>query len=400
MKNKIDHRRSLPTTRPPGIPGLVLAAALVLTVSSASAWDGLQGNDDYQRMNLVSDLPGVALLQDTNLVNAWGMSFSATSPFWISDNGSGLATIYAVTYTNGQVHVAEQALEVAIPGEGNPTGQLFNGTGAFHTNLFLFASEDGTISGWRQALGTKAQVLVTRSNAVYKGIALTTSNGHPILLAANFREGTLDAYGSNLTLLAQFADPTAPAGYAPFNVQSLDGMVFVTFAKQDAAKHDDDPGRGHGLIDLFDPQTGVFHRFATGSDAGGKLREIDSPWGLALSPTNFGAHADQLLVGNFGSGTIMAFDPDGKFRGLLEGRYERPIAIDGLWALAFGNGGRAGRPETLYFTAGPNGESNGLFGSIDLVLEPQPPGKGHGNGNGKGHDRGNGNGQDNGHKKD
>ena len=136
------------------------------------------------------------------------------------------------------------------------------------------------------------------------------------------------------------------------------------------------------MIDVFDPETGTFHRFATGSDAGGKLREINSPWGLALSPTNFGAHADQLLVGNFGSGTIMSFDADGKFRGLLEeGSHEEPIVIDGLWGLAFGNGGKAGRPGTLYFTAGPNGESDGLFGSLDPVLE-QKPGKGHGHGNG------------------
>ena len=334
-------------------------------------------SDDYQQVNLVSDLPGVALLQDTNLVNAWGMSFSATSPFWISDNGSGLSTLYAVTNDmDGVVHVVKQGLQVTIPGDGTPTGQLFSGTTAFHTNLFIFASEDGTISGWRGSLGTTAEVLVARSTAVYKGITLTSSNGEPILLAANFAEGTLDAYDTNLTLLAQFADPRAPAGYAPFNVQSLNGMVFVTFAKQDAAKHDDDPGRGHGLIDVFNPETGTFHRLATGSDAGGKLREINSPWGLALSPTNFGAHADQLLVGNFGSGTIMSFDADGKFGGLLEGTdHEKPIVIDGLWGLAFGNGGKAGVPGTLYFTAGPAGESHGLFGSLSLVPEHKP---GHG----------------------
>jgi uncharacterized protein (TIGR03118 family) len=253
---------------------------------------------------------------------------------------------------------------------------LFNGTGAFHTNVFIFASEDGTISGWRTALGTNAEVLFSRSTAVYKGITLATSNSQPILLAANFREGTLDAYGTNLTLLAQFADPTAPAGYAPFNVQSIAGTVFVTFAKQDDAKHDDVPGRGHGLIDVFDPDTGTFHRFATGSDAGGKRHELDSPWGMALSPANFGGHADQLLVGNFGSGTIMSFDADGKFHGLLEGRHEHPIVIDGLWGLAFGNGARAGRPGTLYFTAGPDSETGGLFGALDPIPELRP-GKGH-----------------------
>jgi uncharacterized protein (TIGR03118 family) len=153
-------------------------------------------------------------------------------------------------------------------------------------------------------------------------------------------------------------------------------MVFVTYAKQDAAKHDDDSGAGRGLIDVFDPATLMFHRLATGKAAGGKLKEINSPWGMALSPTNFGGHADQLLVGNFGSGTIMAFESDGDFRGLLEGGHEKPIVIDGLWGLAFGNGGSAGRPGTLYFTAGPNGEGDGLFGALDPVPEPKP-GKDH-----------------------
>jgi uncharacterized protein (TIGR03118 family) len=351
--------------------GLFLAAALLtLACMPASAWGDRDRDGEYQQTNLVSDLPGVALLQDTNLVNAWGMSFSATSPFWISDNGSGLSTLYAVTYnTNGTVKVVKQGLQVGIPGEGNPTGQLFNSTGGFHGDIFIFAGEDGTISGWRGALGTTAELLVTRANAVYKGITLITTAKGPMLLAANFREGTLDAYGTNLTLLAQYADPKAPKGYAPFNVQLLGEMVFVTFAKQDAAKHDDAAGPGRGLIDVFDPATGKFHRLATGSAAGGRLYEINSPWGLALSPTNFGGHADQLLVGNFGSGTIMAFEPDGDFRGLLEGRHEEPIVIDGLWGLAFGNGGNAGRPGTLYFTAGPNGEANGLFGALDPVVE-------------------------------
>jgi uncharacterized protein (TIGR03118 family) len=368
--------------------GLFLAAALLtLACMPASAWGDRDRDGEYQQTNLVSDLPGVALLQDTNLVNAWGMSFSATSPFWISDNGSGLSTLYAVTYnTNGTVKVVKQGLQVGIPGEGNPTGQLFNSTGGFHGDIFIFAGEDGTISGWRGALGTTAELLVTRANAVYKGITLITTAKGPMLLAANFREGTLDAYGTNLTLLAQYADPKAPKGYAPFNVQSLGGMVFVTFAKQDAAKHDDDAGPGHGLIDVFDPATGMFHRLATGKDAGGKLREINSPWGLALSPTNFGGHADQLLVGNFGSGTIMAFEADGDFRGLLEGRHERPIIIDGLWGLAFGNGGRGGRPGTLYFTAGPNGESNGLFGALDPVPE-RKRGRGPDHDDDHGHDR-------------
>ena len=317
------------------------------------------------QVNLVSDIPGLALVTDTNLVNAWGISFSPTSPFWISDNGTGKATLYAVTNdAQGIVHVAKQGLEVNIPGDGNPTGQLFDGAGHFRGDIFIFASEDGTISGWRPALGTNAEVLVTRSSAVYKGITMASMASGPVLLAANFSEGMVDAYDTNLTLVAQFADPRAPAGYAPFNVTTVAGMIFVTFAKQDEAKHDDVQGRGHGLIDVFNPATQMFHRFATGSDAGGRLQQINSPWGVALAPNTFGEHAGQLLVGNFGSGNISAFDAEGNFRGLLEGTRGVPVVIDGLWALTFGNGGRGGRTDTLYFTAGPDDESHGLFGSL------------------------------------
>lgn len=349
--------------------GAFCAALALALPAMADKNKGDHGNnitEHYSQSNLVSDIPGLALVTDSNLVNAWGMSFSATSPFWISDNGSGLSTLYAVTYTNGRVQVVKQSLAVTIPGEGNPTGQLFDGAGSFHGDIFIFASEDGTISGWRPALGTAAETLATRSNAVYKGITLVTNAGKPMLLAANFAEGTLDAYDTNLTLVARYSDRHAPRGYAPFNVQTISGIVFVTFAKQDAEKHDDVPGRGHGLIDIFLPHFGTFVRLATGKDAGGELKEINSPWGLALAPNTFGRHAGDLLVGNFGSGTIMTFDIFG-FRGLLEGVDDSPVVIDGLWGLAFGNGGKAGRPGTLYFTAGPGGESHGLFGSLDPV---------------------------------
>ncbi|MEY2429160.1 MAG: hypothetical protein QOJ40_2045 [Verrucomicrobiota bacterium] len=352
---------------------LVVMAALAC-LSAGAEEHGKDGH--YRQINLVSDLPGVAHLQDANLVNAWGISFGPNTPFWISDNGTGKATLYSVTNdSSGMPRVVKAGLEVTIPGEGTPTGQLFNNTKAFHTNVFIFASEDGTISGWRGSLGTTAEVLVARSTAVYKGITLSSNSSGPLLLAANFAEGTIDAYDANLNLAGQFADPLAPAGYAPFNVQTIAGAVFVTFTVQDAAKHDDVSGRGHGLINMFDPQTGAFTRFATGSDAGGKIHAMNSPWGMALSPVSFGAHGDSLLVGNFGSGTIMVFDAAGKFQGLLEGRHEKPVMIDGLWGLAFGNGTKAGVPWTLYFTAGPAGESHGLFGSLEPVAEHE---HGHG----------------------
>jgi uncharacterized protein (TIGR03118 family) len=329
----------------------------------------------YLQTNLVSDLPGIAQLHDKKLVNPWGISFSDSGAFWISDNGSGLSTLYAVTNDAGGVpHVVKQNLEVAIPGDGVPTGQLFDGNGSFNGDIFIFAGEDGTISGWRPALDSSAELLVSRTNAVYKGITLvniTSKNkGNkkattttPLLFLANFKEGTVDIYDTNM-VLTQISDPTVPAGYAPFNVQNIDGDIFVTFAKQDDAKHDDVAGIGHGLIDVIDMKNGKFHRFATGSDAGGKLTSINSPWGVALAPKSFGEHGNELLVGNFGSGTIMTFNGGGGFSGLLEDTNDAAIVIDGVWGLSFGNDGSAGVSNALYFTAGLNGESDGLFGSL------------------------------------
>lgn len=361
-KNTSD--KSVTATFTPRRLGLLLVAASLALASMPSPAKDRPKSDGYLQTNLVSDLPGLAQLQDTNLVNPWGISFSATSPFWISDNGSGLSTLYAVTNdSSGGPTVVKQGLEVTIPGEGNPTGQLFNNTGSFNGDIFIFAGEDGTISGWRGALGTAAELLASRPGAVYKGITLVTNTGTPLLLLANFAEGTVDIYDTNLNL-TQHLDPRTPAGYAPFNVQNIRGFVFVTFAKQDDAKHDDVAGEGHGLIDIFNPATGKFHRFATGSDAGGRLKAIDSPWGVVLAPKSFGEHEDELLVGNFGSGTIMAFEADGDFRGFLDDSSDQPIVINGLWGLAFGNGGKAGVPDALYFTAGLNGEADGLFGSI------------------------------------
>jgi len=251
----------------------ILSMILAASVGKAGS---LEHANNYLQINLVSDLPG-AVLQDTNLVNAWGMSFNANSPFWISDNGTGKATLYAVTYTNGEVHVAKQALEVNIPGEGNPTGQAFNGGGGFNGDIFLFVSEDGTVSGWRPALGTNAEVLASRPTAVYKGMTVVPGASGPVLLAANFSEGRVDAYrgATNATLATQFSDGAAPDGYAPFNVQTVAGHVFVTFAKQDADRHDDVAGRGHGRA--TDPggahQAAVGHGFCgTGPLCGAEQR--------------------------------------------------------------------------------------------------------------------------------
>lgn len=368
------------------LPVMVALAVGMAGRSLALADDGGQGGNDgdqqdgnngnlgplgedhqgitYEQINLVADLPGVAMLQDTNLVNAWGISFGPKTPFWISDNGTGLSTLYSVTNDMmGMPHVTKVGLEVSIPGDGTPTGQLFNNTTAFHTNLFIFASEDGTISGWRQALGTAAEILVSATNTVYKGITLVSNAMGPMLLAANFAQAKIDVYDTNMNL-TQFSDDNAPDGYAPFNVENLGGMVLVTFAKQDDAKHDDVPGFGNGLIDVFDPMTHMFQRLVTGTDAGGNNRAINSPWGMTISPKGFGDGEEHLLVGNFGSGTIMSFDDHGQFEGLLRDTSHKTLVIDGLWGLTTGNGTKAGVQNGLYFTAGPDGESHGLFGNL------------------------------------
>jgi len=343
---------------------LLLSAALTMAACIPAIAKADRPETQYQQINLVSDLAGIAQVQDTNLVNGWGISFHDTFPFWVSDNGTGKTTLYAVTNdASGAPHASIVPLVVTVP--GGPSGQVANNSTEFNGDIFLFVGENGTVSGWRPDLGTAAEVLARRTNAVYKGVTLATLGTNTVLLAANFREGTLDVYDGTSTLLGQFSDRRAPAGYAPFNVQNLNGAIFVTFAQQDADKKDDVPGRGHGLIDTFTLSDGKFHRFAAGKAAGGSIREMNSPWGLAISPTTFGTHANQLLVGNFGSGTIMTFDTHGHFKGLLQGTGECPVEIDGLWGLTFGvNGGVSGVSTDLYFSAGPSNESHGLFGVI------------------------------------
>jgi uncharacterized protein (TIGR03118 family) len=357
-----------------GCLGFSVAAALMTSATESSA-----AQNRYAQSNLVSDLPGVAQLQDTNLVNSWGVSFSTNSPFWIADNSTGVSTLYVITNdSTGAPVVNRQGLVVNIPpgaGQSSPTGTVFNNLGGFNGDSFLFVSEDGTISGWHG--GVNAETLVPGiTNNVYKGMTLTTnSDGTPILLAANFRQGTVDEYGStNFNLIRQFADTNAPAGFAPFGMQSVNGTIYVTFAKQDDVKHDDVAGRGNGLIDTFDPLSGTFTRFATGTGIRhGNVSAMNSPWGIAMAPDSFGIHGGQLLVGNFGDGTIMAFDAvKHKFKGTLNAVKGGSVKIDGLWAITFGNGGRGGDTNTLYFTSGPGGESHGLMGQLVPFVKQKP----------------------------
>ena len=312
--------------------------------------------------NLASDVPGLAAVTDPNLMNAWGMGASATSPVWIGNNGTGTSVLY-----NGAG--VKQTLVVSIPGDGSVTGVLFsNVTGSFNGDTFLFASEDGTVSGWRGALGTVAENLVLPDPGnVYKGLAGATIGGTEYAYLANFRSGTVNVLKGNSgapDLAGAFVDPGLPSGYAPFNVQNLGGVLYVTYAVQDGAKKDDVAGAGNGIVDAFDLQGNLLRRLVTKG-------VLNSPWGLALAPVGFLDVGGALLVGNFGDGTINAFDPtSGGFIKTLTDTNGNPVVVDGLWGLRFGIGGSAATAQTLYFTAGPDDETHGLFGQ--LVPNPEP----------------------------
>ena len=332
----------------------------------------------YQQHNLLSDGAVAADKVDPNLVNAWGLVSGPATPWWISDNGTGRSTLYSVgTATIPAVFV--------VPGAGGgqsaPTGIVFNGGTSFVvTNStgtsparFIFASEDGTISGFR---GGPIVIAVdsSASGAVYKGLAIATTASGDVLYATNFHAGTVEVFDGHfhpILTTGAFTDPTLPAGYAPFGIQNIGGTIYVTYALQDADKHDDVAGEGHGFVDAFDTGGNLIRRVASRG-------ELNSPWGLALAPGDFGRFGNDLLVGNFGNGRVHAFDPgrlegngELRHRGSLQSAEGRPIAIDGLWALGFGKGAANNGPtNTLFFTAGPDGEQHGLFGT--LVAAPRP----------------------------
>jgi uncharacterized protein (TIGR03118 family) len=324
----------------------------------------------YSQTNLVSDLPGVARTLDPNLQNPWGIALSGTSPFWISDNGTGLSTLY-----NGSGQIVPLVVTVPPPGGGAPpsapTGMVFNGTSDFNGSHFIFATEDGTISAWTSGSNAALAVDNSATGAVYKGLALANNGSKNLLYAANFNAGTVDVFGPNFAPVSTpggFHDPTVPAGYAPFNIEAFGGQLFVTYAKQDAAKHDDVAGAGNGYVDIFDTNGNLITRLISNGP-------LNSPWGMAIAGPNFGQFANDLLVGNFGNGMIDAFNRNtGAFLGVLTDPNGNAIVNPGLWALAFGNGNSGGNLNTLYFTAGIPGpdqvEDHGLFGQLDSVPEP------------------------------
>jgi uncharacterized protein (TIGR03118 family) len=374
MNIRLDLRNRM-TVGLSAVAALIVALVPFLSTTRARA---AAASDIYHQTNLVSDLPGVALIQDPNLVNPWGISMSATSPFWVANNGSGTSTLYAGD-VNGSPFV-KNALVVSIPG-GLPTGTVFNNGSATDfivrsgttsgRAVFLFASQVGIVSGWSPGVpppppSTQAQVGGT-GDAVYTGLAIGRVGTATYLYAADFEHGKIDVYDNmfhSATLDGSFSDPNIPNSYSIFNIQNLGGKLYVTYAQQSHKEPDEETDRGSGFVDVFDTNGHLLQRLIRGN-------HLRAPWGMALAPANFGAFSNALIVGNFGDGQLHAFDPaSGKYLGEMKNENGKAIVIDGLWGITFGNGTNGGDRNALYFAAGPDDETHGLFGSLRLVDQP------------------------------
>jgi uncharacterized protein (TIGR03118 family) len=344
----------------------------------------------FLETNLVSDVAGLAQTTDRALVNPWGLASGPGGPLWVANNNSGTSTIY-----NGLGVPQTPLSPVTIPPPAgspagtlaSPTGTVFNGNGGFNVtengvtgpSVFLFVTEDGGIAGWAPGVDFKHAVLAVDNfqggaGPVYKGATLGTDpDGRQLLYVANFRAGTIDVFDDQFRptgIGGDFSDPSIPAGFAPFNVQNINGLLYVTYAQQDDAKHDPVNGAGNGFVDVFDTNGNLVQQLA----AGGPL---NSPWGVALAPDSFGDFGGDVLVGNFGDGHINAYDAQGNFQGQLADGLGNPITVGGLWGLRFGNDGQAGDSNTLFFSAGINHEQDGLLGTIQ-VGSPITPDQGNG----------------------
>ena len=338
-------------------PVRALAIGIITLAAYGSSAPAVAG---FMQTNLVSDIPDLAAFTDPNLKNPWGIAKSATSPFWVSNQVSGNATLYN---SAGQ----PQALVVTVPATGGPTGQVFNPTSDFALTtggkaLFLFANLNGSISGWNPAQGTLAQVVGSTSGAVYTGLALGKAGTQNFLYAADAAGNKIDVFNGSFaptSLAGSFADPTLPAGFTVYNIQEVGGVLLVTYENEVS---------GGGVVNAFDANGNFLRRVSANAEGG----PLDSPWGVTLAPSTFGPFGGTLLVGNEDDGHISAFDfTTGAFLGQLLDTNGNPIANTGLWGLTFGNGGNGGDPSKLYFAAGINDGANGLFGSIAAVV-PEP----------------------------
>jgi uncharacterized protein (TIGR03118 family) len=373
---KILTRRTALATARLAVASVVLGALASIPAAAALATTAQPGSAVVHETNLVSDIPGLAATTDPLLRNPWGIAASTGSPLWIADNGTGVSALYNGT---GQPFPIGNPLVVSIPPAsglaGTPTGSVFNGTSDFlvsngvtsRPSVLLFASLDGTISGWNAGVDPTHAIRVvdnSASRAIYTGLALGSTGSGDFLYAANFHAGTVDVFDRNFvptTLPGSFEDPWLPTGFAPFGIANLDGKLYVTYAKQDADRTDDVAGPGNGFVDVFDTNGNLLRRVISG-------KPLNSPWGLTLAPSSWGRLAGDLMVGSNGDGTINLFDPvTGDRKGGLRDESHAQLTIPGLQGLQFGTGGNGGDTSTLFFTAGLNNYADGLFGSLTRV---------------------------------
>jgi uncharacterized protein (TIGR03118 family) len=334
----------------------------------------------FVQTNLVSDQPGVAAHTDPNLVDAWGVVETKVGTVWVSNNVTGTSTVYDSSGNTIPADASGTPLVVTIPG---PTGSgtaaltgvalntsknfVVSSTSGSGPAEFLYASEDGTIAGWGTGLNSTEGVLAVNNNAagaVYKGLTLAGSGKVQELFAANFGQGQVDVFDGKFSPVSlragAFTDSSIPAGFAPFNIQNIGGRLYVTYAQQDTAHVNDVPGAGRGFVDIFNTKGTLLRRFA----AGGAL---NAPWGV--TPILGGHFAGDILVGNFGDGSVNVFSPRGQFLGAAQGADGQTLVIPGLWDLTYG----AGKDRnTLFFSAGPNSESDGVFGTLTIQPLPRP----------------------------
>jgi uncharacterized protein (TIGR03118 family) len=331
---------------------------------------------------------------DANLSNSWGLVTAPGLPFWVADNNSNLVTLYSGTglIQTGEV-TGSNDIGIALPASAagvpaNPTGQVYNGTGGFmiptasgqETSLFIFDGEGGTIAAWATDSGATAVTsyddgLVNgTAHAVYKGLALGTVNGATFLYATDLHNNKIDVFDTNFAKPAEmqgkFVDPTMPGGFVPFGIAALNGQLYVTYAQQDGAMHDEVTGAGLGYVDIFDFSGNFVSRF---SSAGA----LNAPWGMALAPAGFGSFEGDLLIGNFGDGKINVFAPNGSSLGAITVNNGQALTIPGLWSLVFGDGDPDKPVTTLFYTAGFADQTDGVFGSITATIAttspPAPP---------------------------
>ena len=359
----------------------VAMIALGMTLSPLAGADphgkGKGNANSYVQNNLVSDQAGVAVTQDTNLVNAWGIAFNPNAFVWVADNGTGLSTLYDGLGNIGPLVVTIPTIDGT--GTGVPTGITFNSTTDFAVgpgapSHFLFATEDGVIAAWSSGnAAVKMFPPGTTATAVYKGIAIAGNGTSHQLYAADFHNKKIDVFDATFTPVATtggFVDPGIPAEFGPFNIMNINGTLYVAYAMKEPDGDDEVAGPGLGFVDAFDADGVLLRRVATHGN-------LNAPWGMALAPEGFGKFSNALLVGNFGDGAINAFDlVKGTPLGQLHDTSGNVLKIDGLWGLAFGNGVLNQPTNALFFAAGPQEESHGLYGVI--MPAPSSPGGNHG----------------------